>query len=129
MIWESNGIMLAPTILGALVPLSVLYEFDGPKLFVTEHLGMPLLVYESHADDVLKLLRLLVVPTNKQILAELEGGECFVYDALDHPWLFVVDQHYDGRIVRVNLFRNGLASVPRSCRPDAMVTLIRFKEA
>ncbi|HTJ91694.1 MAG TPA: hypothetical protein VL424_01130, partial [Pararobbsia sp.] len=56
-------------------------------------------------------------PTSELIVAKLTAGACTVSQALDRPWLFAVDQKYDGEITRIQLLVDGLASVPTCHRP------------
>lgn len=100
-----------------LTPERVLYEFDGPQLYVAMEGGRPLLVYVADSDDDELLRRLIVVPTSPSIVRSLSEGRYSVCDALRQPWLHIVDQTYDGVIENIWYFEDGLESVPHDYKP------------
>lgn len=123
MIWEAMGAEVAATSIGMLDPEEVLYEFDGPKLYIARHEGKPLLVYESKTDDVAQIARLIAVPTSERLISELKQGDISVFDALNQPWLHAVDQSYGGHILRVWHLPYGIQSVPTNARPRPQTRL------
>lgn len=117
MTWTVRGTRLDSIPFGTLEPQEVLYEFDGPQIYVAADNGRPLFVYESDSDDVNGLRRLLVVPTSTEIIAGLKTGALSLCDALRQPWLHVVDQRFDGRVVASWHLDDGLDSVPDGYKP------------
>jgi hypothetical protein len=70
-------------------PVRVLYEFDGPKIFLCKDIpGNLYLAYQC--DESEELLRFLVVPFSEDLERRLTSGEMNVRDALTRAkaWLF-----------------------------------------
>ncbi|WP_407853334.1 hypothetical protein [Burkholderia gladioli] len=117
MSWEVQGSRLISEALGELRPIEVLYEYEGPQIYVTEHLGRPLLVYVSDIDEESELYRLLVVSTSQTILSSLKTGHFSIADALRQPWLHAVDKAFSGEIISIWFLPNGLDAVPVDFKP------------
>ncbi|WP_460124251.1 hypothetical protein [Pseudomonas sp. H3_G09] len=73
----------------------VLYEFDGPKIFVTTDSDRLMRFwYESLDDRLTKTLRYLVTTTTESQINMLKSGKRTVHDLLKQPWLWAVDCSY-----------------------------------
>lgn len=101
--------------------VEVLYEFDGPKIFITSSGSLQYLWYECAEDTVALVSRYLVVPTNEQTLAYLKDGTRTVYDALNQPWVWAVDLGQDDQVI--NGWVVHLEEVPQSAKPERGVAL------
>jgi hypothetical protein len=117
MMWNVDGLRVDIGTLGALEPIDVLFEFEGPQIYVATHFGRPLLAYVSDCDDANELHRLLVVPTSEKLIADLKAGYISISDALRQPWLHAVDQTAEGHIAAVWHLPYGLDSVPDGYKP------------
>lgn len=96
--------------------LEVLYEFDGPKIFITSIDSLHYLWYESGEDADVGILRYLVVPTDPQTIAYLKDGTRTVHDALSQPWVWAVDVGADDQVIRAWAVQ--LDDVPQSFKPE-----------
>ena len=121
MIWEVQAPTVSPTRFAGLVPLDVLYDFDGPRIFT------------SHADDGALLLayqcaetpdtsRFVVVPADRHDVLDLAEGRVALRAALAQPWVWIVDRRHDGTLT--NAWSTSLRDVPDSVLPRAGVTLL-----
>lgn len=121
--------------LGALTPVDVLYEFDGPLIFTAlSPLGRKLLAYASFSidegpQDPLSgspgeegFTRYLVAPTTDKILSRLTKGAVTLYDALDQPVLWAADIAHSGDVMRLAELGQ-LSDVPSNCLPARNRTL------
>jgi len=123
MLWEVFGQPVQSSQIGNLEPREVLYEFDGPKLYVSLVEGKALLVYESATDDQQELVRLIAAPTSSAIITSLKDGRRSVFEALNQPWVFAINQAYDAKLVDAWLLEDGIASVPTNARPKETTLL------
>jgi hypothetical protein len=106
---------------GALAPVHVLVDVDGPRLFVARGaFGGDLLVYQAAEDE--GRLGWLVVPTDERTIVRLRNGATALRDALDQPWAWAVIQGYEGALRGVR--RVGIADVPSNLLPAEGVTLV-----
>ncbi len=97
----------------------ILYEFDGPRIFTaTSSFGMLLYFLAEEGDEV---SRFIVVPTNAQVVERLKCGISSVRDALNQPWIWVVDTAFDG--IPQKSWRCTLADVPADVLPKPGVML------
>jgi hypothetical protein len=103
-----------------LTPDEVLYYFDEPLLFTTVQAGNVYLACASDADDVAN--RFLVARLPSTGLAALKNDRLTVFDALDQPELWVVDQAFEGLVLSARKLPD-LESVPESARPTRDVLL------
>jgi hypothetical protein len=86
--WPVNGTRVSPHWLG-LEPIPVLYEFDGPRIFICQDdASNPYLAYQCDEDEEAR--RFLVVPSNEGLERRLTRGEINVRDAFWRPraWFF-----------------------------------------
>ncbi len=82
---------------GDLTPVEVLYEFDGPRIFIArDRFGGDILCYACGESTVDQTITYLIVPTDARAIAALKEGITTVHDALDQPWLWVAHLSYDG---------------------------------
>lgn len=81
----------------SLSPVETLYDFEGPRLFVTRDSdGEPNLVY--WCDESVDFTRYIVVPTSPDRITALKTGELTVRSALDQPRCRLVDLRPDGTV-------------------------------
>lgn len=97
----------------------ILYEFDGPRIFTATSLFGTLLYFLAEEDDGIS--RFIVVPTNAQIIERLKSGILSVWDALNQPWIWVVDVSFNG--IPQKSWRCTLADVPADVLPKSGVML------
>ena len=97
----------------------ILYEFDGPRIFTATSLFGTLLYFLAEEDDGIS--RFIVVPTNAQIIERLKSGILSVWDALNQPWIWVVDISFNG--MPQKSWRCTLADVPTDVLPKSGVML------
>jgi len=100
-------------------PVEILYEFDGPRIFTANNTLGDLLFYLADEQD--GTCRYIVAPTNPRIIAKLKQGILSVLQALDQPWIWVLDAGYDG--TPVNAWKGTLADVPADALPQPGVML------
>lgn len=123
MLWNVEGDVDDVRQFGNLEPEDVLYELDGPKIF-TVTLGSKLhLVYESSIDRETKTVRFLIAPTSALLLSDLKTGVRSVQEVLDQPWIWVLDQAFDGANKACYVLSTGLASVPNGYKPARDIML------
>ncbi len=100
-------------------PAEILYEFDGPRIFTANNTLGDLLFYLADEQD--DTCRYIAAPTNPRIIAKLKQGILSVLQALDQPWIWVLDAQYDG--TPVNAWKGTLADVPADALPQPGVML------
>ncbi|WP_156437241.1 hypothetical protein [Burkholderia sp. RF2-non_BP3] len=106
------------------LPVSdVLYEADGPKLFVSVVNNLVFLVYESTFDLSDELVRFLAVPTTGKTIQHLIDGTLTVLEALDQKQVWSIDQKFQGDILEAVMLREGIYSVPDGFKPEPGVRL------
>lgn len=75
-------------------PTRILYEFDGPRIFLCEDIpGNAYLAYQCGEDRT--TLRFLVVPCGEDAERRLATGKTNVRDALSRPKAWILDLGYD----------------------------------
>ena len=100
--------------LGQLEPIHVLFEAEGPRLFTSQDAdGQPLLVYLCCDDR--DGADYFVVPTSSSAIEALEKGHSSLYDALAHPWGWLVRVESSGRPIRAQVV--SLGELPRTVIP------------
>jgi len=94
---------------------AVLYEFDGPKIFLAKDGdGGLVLVYWSDEDD--ETTRYVIAPTSDRIVESLRKGETSVYDALNQPRCWIYDIGRQGGPPRCRLV--DFEDVPKDALPS-----------
>jgi hypothetical protein len=111
--WTISG-KASPVSPQILRPVDILYDFDGPRLFVSRDSdGEPNLVYWCDEDN--DVVRYLVVPTTEARIAALVHGKLTVLAALDQPRARLVDVLADGSIR--NSLSIDITALPRDVLP------------
>lgn len=100
-------------------PSEILYDFDGPRIFTAASALGELLYFLAHEDS--QAMRFIVVPTNEQVIRRLKSGVLSVRDALNQPWLWVLDTSLD--MTPQKSWRCSLADIPSDVLPKAGVML------
>ena len=92
--WQVRGKQLSGTWLD-LEPVPVLYDFDGPRIFVCKDtMGVNyFLAYQCGEEASTRTMRFLVVPCSENLERQLTAGEINLHDALMRPraWIFDLD--------------------------------------
>jgi hypothetical protein len=113
--WEVLGEPIAPERFDPFQPSEVLDQYDGPRVFTfTSRHEEFYLAFWCDSDHECE--RYLVVPFNASMRDKLTGGQISVVDALDQPWLWVVDTDRTGRPSRS--WRSALQQLPREILPE-----------
>lgn len=92
-----SGLQSRPTI-ADVAPYDVLYDFDGPKVFISRSEMFPLLCYETDASGA--AIQLLVVPTSSTIVEQLKAGRLSLRAALSQAWGWIVECDTAFRVVK-----------------------------
>ena len=100
-------------------PSEILYEFDGPRIFTANNAFGELLFYLADEQD--GICRYIAAPTNSRIITKLKQGIFSVLQALDQPWIWVLDAQYDG--TPVNVWKGTIADIPADALPQPGVML------
>ena len=120
-VWDIPGRDVDAGVVGALDPVEVLVDVDGPRLYVARGpAGDELLVYQCAEES--GRFGWVVVPTDAQAIEQVRAGQVAVRDALQQPWAWFVTQGYDGTVQRARRVR--IADVPASVLPAPGVTLV-----
>lgn len=82
--------------LGRILPLKVLYQFDGPILF-SSVLGLSQMLFFKY-DEVEAHDLFLAVPTDPKTLSHLQSGRLSVRGALGYGKCFVVQMDFEGKV-------------------------------
>lgn len=133
MTWPLPSSSFSVDNLGQLLPVDVLYEFDGPLIFTSvSPQGRELLAYASfsvdaqteHANRVSNegYTRFLIAPTSPRIISKLKKGAITIYDALDQPLLWAADIDHSGFVTRASELLQ-LCDVPANFLPARNRTL------
>lgn len=110
-------------IFGDFRKVEVLYEFDVPMIFTYEgEQNRLFLAYLCAEDDVLKRFRYLTVPVSNQTIVELKNGSKTVFEALNQPWIWILETSYDGVLTTAWQIKD-LTQIPDDAKPtkDAML--------
>jgi hypothetical protein len=120
--WSLNSPQCTPQRFGIFQPDEVLYEFDVPMIFTFKGEDGLFLAYLSVEDDDTQTSRYLTVPANKKLIDELKTGSKTVFEALNQPWLWVVDVSYEG-VINAAWQVDDIAQIPDAAKPakDAML--------
>lgn len=117
------GREVPPSTLGALKPVEVLVDIDGPRLFIAlSPAGDELLTY--HAEETDTELGWIVVPTDASTRAQLRAGEIPLRDALRQPWVWIVTQAVTGEVLRAT--RVSFGDIPKERLPAPGQTIVSF---
>lgn len=119
MTWQSPGREIEER-LTDLQPLRVLYELDGPQIFICQDVhGDLLLAYQC--DEKPTLARFLLVPFDDELERQLTSGQITIREALKQPRAWLVDVLNDWTISATR--RVSLDDIPSDNLPrhDAML--------
>jgi hypothetical protein len=113
--WEVKGDPIDPSRFSHLKPDQILDEYDGPRIFTfTDDRQDSLLAF--WCDGTGGSDRYLVVPFGTGLGENLTKGRISVREALDQPWLWIVD--VDNSCRPVGAWRSSLGSVPEEVLPE-----------
>jgi hypothetical protein len=116
--WPSNESLAAVQldVLGALAPVEVLYEFEGPCIFTarTSH-GADVLAYLSEDLEDDGCLRFIVATTSIATIKDLKCGVISVREALERGSLWLVDYSY--RYSPLQAYTVGIDQLPEDALP------------
>ncbi len=120
MLWKADGNELKPDYLGPLIPDRVLFEYEGPRSFLTRDSDGELL-FAHQCGEVENTWRYAVVPFSDRLVEALEAGRLDLRTALDQPRLWLVDIGSGG--LPTQCVRSDLLSIPETCLPRSGVML------
>lgn|SRR5262245_5802872 len=104
----------------SLEPVTVLYEFDGPRIFTcADDPGNRYLAYQCGEEN--RIMRFLVVPFGDDHLRRLTEGEDNLHDALTKPRAWVFDIGFDWS--RKAAWEVQIEDIPRDSIPRPGVML------
>jgi hypothetical protein len=92
--WKVNGKQIRGRWLDLARPRTVLYDFDGPKIFTcNDSAGSLFVAYQCGEED--KTMRFLVVPFSDDMARRLTAGEIGLYEVLTQPHAWIFDVNYE----------------------------------
>jgi hypothetical protein len=117
MSWDINdigGVDYPLDLFGSLEPDDVLYEFDGPRIFISINgYGDKFLVYQCAEQE--SLCRYVVVPAAEELLQNLRTGLMTMRDALSQPWTWLVEKLHSGQVTRAR--KINIRDLPQNALP------------
>lgn len=120
MLWEAKGSECSPESIGSMIPERVLFEYEGPRTFLSRDPdGELLLAHQCGESDA--VWRYVVVPFSDRLVAEIEEGRLDLHAALDQPRLWIADIGSGGKVIRC--VKSTLLAVPEKCLPRSGVML------
>lgn len=116
-----NGIDIEPSSLVENIhPEEVLYEYDGPRIFVaTDKLKQKLLAYQYDESD--EGLRFVVSPFSAKLLEELKAGVITLNEAIAQPRIWVIDTDFDFQIKVIKMTTSNVLDPDKLPMPDTML--------
>jgi hypothetical protein len=112
--WNISGKTVAKERFEPFLPVEVLDDYDGPRIFTLQDAEGELnLAYWSDGDE--KVCRYVVVPTTATILEELRKGGLSIYDALNQPRCWLCDVTHQGDLSACQ--RVEFEAIPRESLP------------
>jgi hypothetical protein len=117
--WQVTGTQTSASWL-ALEPFTVLYDFDGPRIFTCkDSSGNLFLAYQCGEDN--QTMRFLVVPFSEESERKLTSGEDSLHDVLmrPHAWLFDLDFQWQ----IIGAWQVRVENLPTDCVPSPGVML------
>lgn len=119
--WDINGTAVPKARFEPFVPVEVLDDYDGPRIFTLKDAEGELnLAYWSDKDQ--QICRYVVVPTTAKILEALRKGSISVYDALNQPRCWLCDVTHQGDLSACQ--RVEFEAVPRDSLPASGTMLL-----
>ena len=108
-----------------LMPVRVLDEYDGPRLFtVRSQDGYDLLVY--HCGEDASVERFLLTPIESGRIDKIEANDLTLREALTDGWLWIVDRDRSGNLTKPT--RVSASNLPTNALPRAGIRLNREPE-
>ena len=101
-------------LIASIEPVEVLYDFDGPVLFVAAYGFSSLLCYKI--EEVGTSSQYILSPTNPDALAQLKAGKLALRSAIVQPWMWAVEVDADYCVVHSWLLKPAL--VPNEILPE-----------
>jgi len=118
--WQVNGKQSEGSWIDLACPATVLYEFDGPKIFTCKDVaGSLFLAYQCGEDDT--TMRFLVVPFSADLEERLTAGEMNLRDALMQSSAWILDVNFEWKTT--GLWQVEVASLPPKTIPKTGVML------
>lgn len=117
--WDIKAADFSVSAFGTPQPSDILYDLDGPRIFTASSSLGDLLYFL--ADEDAHALRFIVVPTSAQVTQQLRTGVLSVLDALNQPWLWILDTSLDMKPQKS--WRCTLADIPTEVLPKPGVML------
>ncbi|TVR67571.1 MAG: hypothetical protein EA420_00345 [Candidatus Competibacteraceae bacterium] len=117
--WPVTAAPYDPQHFSDLVVDEVLYDVDGPRIFTVDHALGKLLFFLVDQQESIE--RYIVVPTHRRTIARLKQGACALREALDQPWVWILDRRFDGSPVAC--WRGTLDDLPPEVLPGPGVML------
>ena len=112
--WNISGKAFAKERFEPFIPVEVLDDYDGPRLFTLQDAEGELnLACWSDEDE--QVCRYVVVPTTPKILASLRDGGISVFDALNQPRCWLCDINQNGEIAQC--LRVAFETIPSDSLP------------
>jgi hypothetical protein len=104
-----------------LEPTRVLYEFDGPRIFICNDLSGVSEFLAFQCGEEQGRMRFLVVPSSEVLEHKLTSGEMNLHDALMRPkaWLFDLDFGWN----LIGAWSVQVENLPQQCMPQPGVML------
>jgi hypothetical protein len=119
--WNIEGTTVAIERFEPFIPLEVLDDYDGPRIFtLKDSEGELNLAYWSDQDQA--VCRYVVVPTTAKILEALRKGSISIYDALDQPRCWLCDVTHQGVLSACQ--RVEFEAIPRDSLPTVGTMLL-----
>jgi len=123
--WNISGKTVAIERFEPFLPVEVLDDYDGPRIFTLyDAEGELNLAYWLDQDQ--KVCRYVVVPTTAKILDALRKGCLSLYDALNQPRCWLCDVTHQGELSTCQLVE--FETVPRDSLPAIGTMLFRSME-
>jgi hypothetical protein len=117
--WQAQGMPLSVPWLD-LSPITVLYEFDGPRIFTCRDRTRGLfLAYQCGEDN--GVMRYLVVPFSDEWERKLTTGQENLHDALMRPRAWLFDLDYTWTVIAG--WQIEVENLPENCVPAPGVML------
>ena len=123
--WNVQGAMIDPTWFMPFVPLRVLNDYDGPRIFTLNDSKGGLCLACWSVENTTHS-RYLIVPTTTKIVSDMERGLLSVREAMTQATLWVADVRADGVVEFAYL--TSIAELPEDTQPQSGVYLHRKKD-
>lgn len=117
--WQVTGAQTSGSWLD-LEPITVLYDFDGPRIFTCkDDRGKLFLAYQC--GEANRIMRFLVVPFSEESEQRLTTGQDSLHDVLMRPQAWVFDLDFQWNVI--GTWRIEVENLPTDCVPRPGVML------